>query len=120
LGQTVQRQGDAGPQAQLAVGRLLPADPIRITLLLPTNVAFEKAPKLTGNASSVDLTWVRCLPTGCFANGIVSDDVLRKLRALKDAGRMEYRDGTGRDVVLPISFRGFSEALDAFASESSK
>ena len=52
LGQTVQRQGDAGPQAQLALGRILPTDPIRITLLLPINVAFEKGPKLIGDTSS--------------------------------------------------------------------
>jgi invasion protein IalB len=119
LGQTVQRQGEAGPQAQLAVGRILPTDPIRITLLLPINVAFDKGPKLTGDTTSLDLAWVRCLPTGCFANGIVSDDVLRKLRTIKDAGRIEYRDGTGREVALPISFRGFGEALDAFNRESS-
>jgi invasion protein IalB len=120
VGQSVQRQGDAGPQAQLALGRILPADPIRMTLLLPINVAFEKPPKLTGDTASLDLTWVRCLPTGCFANAVVSDDLLRKLRLVKDLGRMEYRDGTGRDVVLSISFRGFSEALDAFVTESAK
>jgi invasion protein IalB len=118
LGQTVQRPGDAGPQAQLAFGRILPTDPIRITLLLPINVAFERPPKLTGDTSSLELGWVRCLPTGCFANAIVPDDLLRKLRTIKEPGRMEYRDGNGRDVVLTISFRGFGEALDAFASET--
>jgi invasion protein IalB len=86
-------------------------------LLLPINVAFERAPKLIGDTSSLELAWVRCLPTGCFANAIVPDDLLRKLRILKDPGRVEFRDGAGREVVLPISFRGLGEALDALASE---
>lgn len=120
LGQTVQRQGDAGPQAQVAVGRILPTDPFRLTLLLPINVAFEKAPRLTGDQASLDLTWARCLPSGCFANAVVPDDLLSRLRAIKDAGRIEYRDGSGRDVALPISFRGFGEAFDALAVEHTK
>src|SRR3990167_3910933 len=56
LGQTIQRQGEAGPQAQIALGRILPSDPIRLTLLLPINVAFEKAPKLTGGGVALDLS----------------------------------------------------------------
>lgn len=120
LAQTVQRQGDAGPQAQIALGRILPSDPLRLTLLLPINVSFEKAPRLSGDQVSVDLTWARCLPSGCFANAPAPGDLLARLRAVKDAGRVEYRDGTGRDVTLPISFRGFSEAFDALAAENTK
>ncbi len=120
LGQTVQRQGDAGPQAQIALGRVLPGDPLRLTLLLPINVGLEKAPKLSGDQVSLDLAWARCLPSGCFANAAVPGDLLARLRSVKDAGRVEYRDGTGRDVTLPISFRGFDEAYEALRIENAK
>jgi invasion protein IalB len=123
LGQTVQRQGDTGAQAQFALGRLVATDPMRFTLVLPINIGFQPAPKLVvegPDALSLDLGWVRCLPSGCFANAAVSDDMLRKMRAQKGAGRLDYHDGATRDVVLPISFKGFSEAFDALTTESSK
>lgn len=122
LGQTIQRAGDAGPQAQIALGRLAPADPIRFTALLPINIALQTVPKVTVDGAerqSFDLTWIRCIANGCFANATMSDDVLRKLRAQKEPGRIEYKDGAGRDVVLPISFGGFSQAFAAFVRESS-
>ena len=122
LAQTIQRPGDASPQAQIALGRILATDPIRLTALLPTSIAFETKPKVVTegrDSLSVELTWVRCVPTGCFANSTVADDVIRKLRSQKNAGRLEYRDGTGRDVALPVSFRGFNEAFAAFIRENS-
>lgn len=122
LAQTIQRAGDAGPQAQIALGRLAPADPIRFTALLPINIALQNGPKVTVEGTdrqSFDLTWVRCIASGCFANAAMGDDVLRKLRAQKEPGRLEYKDGAGRDVVLPISFGGFSQAFEAFVRESS-
>jgi invasion protein IalB len=121
LGYTVQRPGDAAPQAQVAVGRLSPSDPLRLTVLLPVNVTFPSTPRFSSEGKdglSLDLAWVRCLPLGCFANVVVADDAARKLKAVKEAARIEFKDGTGRDLVFPISMRGFSEASDAFAKES--
>ena len=114
---TVQRPGDAGPQAQVAVGRLSPAEPIRMTVLLPVNVQLQTAPKLTPDgreATPIELTWIQCIPAGCFANGALSDDAIKKLRASKESGRLEFRDAAGREISLPISFRGLSEAWEAF------
>ncbi len=122
LGQTIQRAGDAGPLAQIAIGRILPTDPLRITVLFPINVTFEPAVKLATDGrdgQTIELAWIRCLPAGCFAGAVVSDEALRKLRAHKEASRLEYRDGSGREVVLGLSFRGFGEAFDAFVRESS-
>jgi invasion protein IalB len=122
LQQTIQRPGEPGPQAQLAVGRILSTDPVRMTALLPINVSVSFSPKFVTEGSSgqtIELPWVRCLPNGCFATGIMLDDSLRKLRSQKDAARLEYRDGADRNVVIAVSFRGFSDAWDAFLRESS-
>ena len=122
LQETIQKPGDPGPQAQIALGRILATDPIRMTALLPINVSLQISPKIVADGrdgQTIELPWVRCLPNGCFANAIVADDVLRKLRSQKDAGRLEYRDGADRNVVVPVSFRGFSEAWEAFVRESS-
>lgn len=122
LGQTIQRSGDAGPQAQIALGRLAPTDPIRFTILLPINITLQSPPKVImegADRQSFELTWMRCIANGCFATTALSDEVLRKLRSQKEAGRIEYKDGAGREIVLPISFGGFSQAFDAFVRESS-
>jgi invasion protein IalB len=47
----------------------------------------------------------------------VSDDLLRKLRSSATPGRFEYHDAANREVKLPVSFRGFSEAFDALGKE---
>ena len=121
LGQTIQRPGDAGPQAQVALGRLAVGEPIRLTTLFPINISMQPAPKLVGegkDTQTLEVAWLRCLPTGCFANVAVSEDDLKKLRARTEPARLEYRDGTGRDIALGISFRGFAEAFQAFDKES--
>lgn len=123
LGQTYQRPGEPGPQAQVALGRAAPGEPLLLTVLVPSNVAIQPPPKVTlegPNAQAFDLAWIRCLPSGCYANAVVSDQVLKKLNLQKDNGRLNYRDGLERDTAVPISFRGFSEALDAFHREGAK
>lgn len=120
VGLTIQRPGDNGPQAQVGLGRIQSSDPVRTTVLLPLNVQFQPPVKMvTEGRETLELAWQRCLPSGCFANAAVPDDLLRKLRAQKDAGRLEYTDGGGREVTLPISFRGFGEAWEAFLRETS-
>jgi invasion protein IalB len=122
VGQTIQRPGDSGPQAQVGLGKIQPTDPIRITVLLPINVSLQPAVKIITDgpeAQTIELAWQRCLPTGCFTNAVLSDEVLKKLRVQKDGGRLDYRDGGNREVNLPISFRGFGEAWEAFLRETS-
>jgi invasion protein IalB len=120
LGFAVQNPGEQNALAQIAVGRLASAEPLRFTAMLPPNVTLPAGPKLFIDGkepASVDLTWVRCLPGGCFATADVSDDLLRKLRSSATPGRFEYRDAANREVKLPVSFRGFGEAFDALGKE---
>ncbi len=117
----IQKPGGSGIQAQIALGRIVPTEPIRLTVLLPNNVTLQTRPKVIAEereGTTLELTWMRCLPTGCFANAVTENDVLQKLRAQTTAGRLVYQDGAGRDIVLPVSVQGLSEALDAYARES--
>ena len=121
LSQAIQRAGDAGPLAQLAVGRVAASDPMKLTVVLPLNVALAAAPKVaadTKDGPSMQTTWQRCIPAGCLASATLSDDLLKKLRVAGETGKLDYRDAGDREVSLPFSLRGLPEALDALTRES--
>ena len=120
LAHVVQKPGESAILGQLAVGRVGKGDPLKITAVLPVSVALKILPKLVADRPeplSVELTWTRCVVGACFSDVTASDEILKRLRALKEPARIEYRDGTDREASLPISFRGFGEALDALAHE---
>jgi invasion protein IalB len=118
VAQTIQQQGGQGPIAQIALGRLAPADPLRLTIVLPPNVSFPSSPRMgvdENDAHSVDLSWRKCLPGGCFADSEMNDDLLQRWRGLADHGQIRFKDSAGRDVAVPFSFKGLAQALDALA-----
>jgi invasion protein IalB len=118
VAQTIIIQGQQAPVAELAIGRLKKADPLRVTVVLPVNVAFPSAPQVNLDGQpSLELIWKRCLPSGCFADATPKDEVFRAWRASKTTGRIETKDAFGRNVVVTISFRGLSQALDALNKE---
>ena len=117
--QTVSNQDR--PIAQIAFGRVAKAQPIHLTILVPTNVTFAAVPALRtareNDAPILELAWRRCLPAGCLAESVVSDEALRRARAGTDATRITFADGTGRLVALPFSSNGLGQALDALGKE---
>ena len=116
----VQKPGEASAQGQVAVGRVTPNEPLKVTAVLPPNIAFKVLPRLVADgkdAFSVELAWTRCISGACFSDAILPEDVVVKLRSRTEAGRIEYRDGADRDAVLPVSFRGLGQALEALARE---
>ena len=120
VSQTIQVQGQAAPIAQVAIGRLKSADPLRLTVVLPVNVAFPGAVQIATdekNVKALDLLWRRCLPSGCFADNAVSDEALARWRSLSLPGRILFKDASERELTLPLSFRGLGQALDALAKE---
>jgi invasion protein IalB len=118
VAQTIIVQGQQAPIAEVAIGRIKKADPLHVTVVLPINVSFPSAPQinLEGQAS-LELTWRRCLPNGCYADATPKDELLRAWRAAKTTGRIDTKDASGRNVVVTISFRGLAQALDALNKE---
>ena len=115
--QTIEVEG-RGTIAQLAVGRVEAKAPLKVTLVLPNNIAFATRPSLAladKDAKPLDLTWQRCLPGGCFADAALADPIVATWRGAAENGQIRFADGAGRAVALPFSFRGLPQALDAFA-----
>ena len=56
---------------------------------------------------------------GCFAElKAIPAPVPARFRARADnPGRLDFRDGSGRDVQVQFSFRGFGQAMDALNRE---
>ncbi len=104
--------------AQMAIGRAVPTEPLRLTLLVPVSVTLGAPPRLSAGAGApIELGWSRCLPAGCFADRAMDDAALARLRALAEPGRITFTDGAGREVALPYSPRGLAGALDALARQ---
>jgi invasion protein IalB len=111
-------QGQQQPVAQLAIG-YDKAD-LRFTLLVPPAISLSKTPAVTppaGGSPQYDLAWRRCLPQGCFADAMLTAEMLKGLRVRTEPLQVSYKDALERDTVLPVSVRGITAALDALAKE---
>ncbi len=111
-----QLQGQQAPFAQLAIGRVSAKDPLHITFQVVPNVAFPSNVKLTADdkdAQPVELGWTACIPGGCRADGEFKDDQLKRWKALNTPAKLLFKDSTGREIPVPVSTRGFAQALDA-------
>ena len=114
--QTLQVEGQAVPVAQIAIARLTPKAPLRLTIVLPVNAAFDKAPLMQiedQNAQAATLVWRRCANIGCIADVEIKPETLTAWRAATKPGQIQFRNAANQDVTLPFSFRGLSQALDA-------
>ena len=119
VAEMIQVQGQNAPIAQVAIGRMARGEPLRLTAAVPPAVTFPSAVRIVAEKEgrALDLEWRRCLPGGCFADVPVKDDLLKRWRGLTEPGRLTFKDASGREVSLPLSFRGLAQALDALAKE---
>lgn len=120
VSQTIQVEGQSSPIAQVAVGRLKKSDPLRLTLVLPVNVAFPSTPKISiegKDAASVSASWTKCVGGGCFAAASLSDEAISAWRNAQGSGQIESTNSLNQSFKLAMSFRGFSQALDALNRE---
>lgn len=117
VAQTVTAAGQSAPLAELAVGRARKGAPLRLTLVLPVNVSFPSAPKITAaGADPLELQWRQCVPAGCFAAAGFDAEAMRGFRDAKTA-KVESKSAAGAGFNFEISLRGLAQALDALAKE---
>ena len=93
-----------GPIAQIGIGRAAKGDPLRFTVLLPSNVTFPSVVKVYDEEKSpkpLELSWKRCLPLGCVADGTPAEDQLKAFRSRAEPGKIEFVDAIGRTVQNP-------------------
>lgn len=115
VAQTIRVQQGRDPIAEVALGRLPIDKALHLTALLPPNVSFPSSVSMAGDkpAQTLDLQWRRCLSGGCFADAVAADDLVKAWCGAVGAGKLTFKDAGGRDIQLPISFRGLAQALDA-------
>ena len=119
LVQTTQIKGQGTPVTQIAIGRPTKAEPLRLVMQVPVNVWLATAAKLVYDDKQPGLTaaFTRCVPIGCFADITLKDEIVKRLRERTEAGHLEFKDSTQRDVTVPVSFKGFDTAFDALMKE---
>jgi invasion protein IalB len=117
---TLQVQGQPGPLAQIAVGRLQRNAPMRMTAVLPVNITLPSTVRVLTAANDpqpLELTWKRCIQGACIADLELTAPNLQKLRGRSEAGQITLVDAAGRELALPLSMRGLVQALDAVNRE---
>jgi invasion protein IalB len=120
VAQTLEVKGQ-GVVAQIALRRLSPKEPMRMTIALPPNVSLSSKVRVSvtdKDENPVELEWKRCLPGGCVAEGEVRDDLVRSWRAT-GAGQIRYPLASAQLLSLTFSFRGLAVALDNLAKGAS-
>jgi invasion protein IalB len=72
-------QGQSNPIAQVAIGKPVPNESRRLTLVLPSNIAIGTKPEVTlakAGTAPIGLTWQRCVPGACFASAPLADETI--------------------------------------------
>jgi invasion protein IalB len=117
--QATQMQGKNLPFSRLVIGHPPKGQPVRLIVEVPVNVSFLTNVRIQTSDSDPGLAapFARCLRSSCFASFEIKDDILKKLRAVSGAGKLTFVDFVGHDVIVPLSFKGFSQAFEALAKE---
>jgi invasion protein IalB len=118
--QGLQLQGQQGFFAQLALGRIQKADPLKLTAIVPNNITLPSTVQVAmaeGEPAFIDLQWRRCSPAGCVADIALAEPQIQRLRGKTDQIRIMFKDSTGRDIAVIVSMRGFAQSYDALLKE---
>ena len=119
MDQITKVQGQPNPLSRVAVAHPVKDQPIKLVIQLPVNISLSVPVRIhTGEKDPGTATpFQRCMPAGCFAELDLRDDVVKRLRSVTERGRITFKDAGEREVVIPLSFKGFGNALDALAKE---
>lgn len=113
--------GGAPPVAQLMIERHNKKEPMRMVLQLQANAFMTPGVNFVydDKQPALSLAFSRCFPNACFASGPLAEDIARGLRSQTGAARIEFKDGSERDVAVPVSLNGFATAFDVWLKEGS-
>jgi invasion protein IalB len=81
---------------------------------VPLGVALNKGVKIVASGyGGPAMAYRRCDRGGCYVEGFMNGNALDALGAASAAGKIEIAAANGRQIDLPFSLRGFSEARKA-------
>ena len=118
--QSLTLQGQTSPFLQIALGRVSPKEPTKLTVVVPNNISFPSVVRFSiddKDTSPIDLAWRRCLPGGCYADADLKDEQIDRWKQQSEKGQLQFEDAAGRKVTLPFSFRGLSQSIDALRAD---
>jgi invasion protein IalB len=117
--QVAQVQGRNIPFSRVAIEHPVRGKPTKLLVQVPVNVSLAGTMRLQTSNADPGLTapFDRCVPAGCFAEFAITDDTIRKFRSTTENGRITFKNAAGRDVAIPLSFKGFGQAFDALSAE---
>jgi invasion protein IalB len=117
--QFTQTKGQQGVLSEIAIGRPIKNQPFKLAVQLPIGIWLPTGVKITAGTKNPALlaAFKRCIPQSCFADTEINDDMIKRLRANTEDGKLEFKDGAQKDASLPISFKGFGAAYDALLKE---
>jgi invasion protein IalB len=118
MAQLAQVNGQSNPIARVAI-RSLKGQPLKLAIQVPANVWLLAGVRLQTDDKDPGLpaAFTRCLPGGCFADADIKPDVVGKFRASAEEGKIHFQNGAQQEVVIPLGFKGFAQALDALSKE---
>jgi invasion protein IalB len=119
IAQLAQVSGQPNPISRVAIGRPANAEAAKLLIQLPVNVSFAVGVKVQTDDKDPGLLvpFRRCVPAGCFAEAELREDILKRFRASSDAGKMTFKDAAEREVIIPLSFKGFGQAYEALLKQ---
>jgi len=103
--------------AQVAVGRASSDMPYNLTILLPVNIALPSEVKISFEGEKSDeflLNWSKCVPNGCFASLVLTEQSLNRLKGMTGKPTVLWRSNTGQGIQFSLSMRGFPQAMAKF------
>jgi invasion protein IalB len=115
IAQTVQSSGGK-LLAIISIGHQHPSDPYNIVVTLPPNVGLPSSVHIrTGGDDKwgVELPWQRCIPGACIAGTELAPATLVHWGSLQTDGKIVFVVGSGDEVSVPITMRGFGDAYKA-------
>jgi|SRR5579885_450243 len=117
MDQTTEVQGKNAPLSREAIPRPEKGKPLKFIVQLPVNVWLPPGLRIQMNDKDpgIAASYTHCVPGGCFAEVELNDDTVRKFRLTTTPGRILFKNAAQRDVVIPLSFNGFGQALDALS-----
>jgi invasion protein IalB len=119
MAQTTQVQGRDVPFSRVAVAHPARGQAVKLIVQVPVNVSFSANVRVrtADTDPGIVAPFARCIPNGCFAEFDLRDDMLKKLYAASGVGKLSFTGAAGREIDVPLSFKGFAQAYDALSRE---
>jgi invasion protein IalB len=87
-------------------------DSFKLNFQIAANVHIAEGVRLLGNDQEpiaiAAIQW--CGPAYCVAETRTNSDALKKLNDQDSSGRLVYKNASQKDMIIPVSFKGFSQA----------